>query len=132
MDTLIAIGTSSAYLYSLAATFIPALQAQPVFYETSAFLLTFVILGKLSRRARRAARATPSRSSWTRRQDRARCPRRHGDRRPVEQVVAGDVVVVRPGEKVPVDGLLIEGRSSVDSPCSPASPSRWRRTSATP
>ncbi|MRR09858.1 hypothetical protein EG831_07275, partial [bacterium] len=47
MDTLIAIGTSSAYFYSLAATFIPALYMEPVFYETAALLITFVILGKL-------------------------------------------------------------------------------------
>jgi P-type Cu+ transporter len=47
MDTLIAIGTSAAYFYSVAATFVPSLAAEPVFYETAALLITFVLLGKL-------------------------------------------------------------------------------------
>ena len=65
MDTLIAIGTSAAYFYSVAATFVPALQAEPVFFETAALLLTFVILGKLlEARAKGRDRRMRSRSSW--------------------------------------------------------------------
>ena len=115
MDTLIAIGTSSAYLYSLAATFIPALQAQPVFYETSAFLLTFVILGKLLEARAKGRTGDAIKKLMGLAAKTARVVRSGMETDvPVEQVVAGDVLVVRPGEKVPVDGLLIEGRSSVD------------------
>jgi Cu+-exporting ATPase len=115
MDTLIAIGTSSAYLYSLAATFVPALQAQPVFYETSAFLLTFVILGKMLEARAKGRTGDAIKKLMGLAAKTARVVRGGEETDvPVEQVVAGDVVVVRPGEKVPVDGLLIEGGSSVD------------------
>ena len=115
MDTLIAIGTSSAYLYSLAATFIPALQAEPVFFETSAFLLTFVILGKLLEARAKGRTGDAIKKLMGLAAKTARVVRGGVETDvAVQQVVAGDVVVVRPGEKVPVDGLVIEGRSSID------------------
>jgi Cu+-exporting ATPase len=115
MDTLIAIGTSAAYFYSVGATFVPALQMEPVFYETSALLITFVLLGKLLEarakgRTSEAIKALMSLAAKTARVVRG------GEEidLPVEQVVVGDLVVVRPGEKVPVDGILAEGSSAVD------------------
>jgi Cu+-exporting ATPase len=115
MDTLIAIGTSSAYFYSLAATFVPALQAEPVFYETSVFLLTFVILGKLLEARAKGRTGDAIKKLMGLAAKTARVVRGGEELDvPVEQVVAGDVVVVRPGEKVPVDGVVVEGHSSVD------------------
>jgi Cu+-exporting ATPase len=115
MDTLIAIGTSSAYLYSLAVTFVPSLQAEPVFFETSAFLLTFVILGKLLEARAKGRTGDAIKNLMGLAAKTARVARGGVETDvPVEQVVAGDLVVVRPGEKVPVDGLIVEGRSSVD------------------
>jgi Cu+-exporting ATPase len=115
MDTLIAIGTSAAYFYSLAATFIPALQAEPVFYETAALLITFVILGKLLEASAKGKTSDAIKKLMGLAAKTARVVRGGAEIDvPVEQVVAGDVVVVRPGDKVPVDGILIEGRSSVD------------------
>jgi Cu+-exporting ATPase len=115
MDTLIAIGTSSAYFYSLAATFVPALQAEPVFFETSAFLLTFVILGKLLEARAKGRTGDAIKKLMGLAAKTARVVRGGEEVDvPVEQVVAGDVVVVRPGEKVPVDGIVTEGHSSVD------------------
>jgi Cu+-exporting ATPase len=115
MDTLIAIGTSSAYFYSLAATFVPSLQAEPVFFETSAFLLTFVILGKLLEARAKGRTGDAIKKLMGLAAKTARVVRGGVETDvPVEQVVAGDLVVVRPGEKVPVDGLVVEGRSSVD------------------
>jgi Cu+-exporting ATPase len=115
MDTLIAIGTSAAYFYSLAATFVPALRAEPVFYETAGLLITFVILGKLLEARAKGKTSDAIKKLMGLAAKTARVVRGGVEADvPVEQVVAGDVVIVRPGEKVPVDGLLIEGRSSVD------------------
>src|SRR5450756_1054056 len=115
MDTLIAIGTSAAYFYSVAATFIPALEAEPVFYETAALLITFVILGKLLEARAKGKTSDAIKKLMGLAAKTARVVRGGVEAdSPVEQVVSGDVVVVRPGDKVPVDGLVIEGRSSVD------------------
>ncbi len=115
MDTLIAIGTSSAYFYSLAATFVPGFEDQPVFYETAAMLLTFVLLGKLLENRAKGRTGDAIKKLMGLAAKTARVVR-GGDELdiPVEQVVVGDVVVVRPGEKVPVDGVLIDGSSAVD------------------
>jgi Cu+-exporting ATPase len=115
MDTLIAIGTSAAYFYSVAATFVPSLEAEPVFYETAALLLTFVLIGKLLEARAKGKTSDAIKKLMGLAAKTARVVRGGVESDiPVEQVVAGDVVVVRPGEKIPVDGLVIEGRSSVD------------------
>jgi Cu+-exporting ATPase len=115
MDLLIAVGTGAAYAYSVAATFVPALEMQPVFYETAALLITFVLLGKMLEARAKGKTSDAIRSLMGLAAKTARVVR-GGEEvdLPVEQVVAGDIVVVRPGEKIPVDGLLVEGRSSVD------------------
>ncbi len=115
MDTLIAIGTSAAYFYSVAATFVPALEGQPVFYETAGLLITFVILGKLLEARAKGKTSDAIKKLMGLAAKTARVVR-GGDEIdiPVEQVVVGDVIVVRPGEKVPVDGVLVEGSSAVD------------------
>jgi Cu+-exporting ATPase len=114
MDTLIAVGTSAAYFYSVAATFFIA-EAGGVYYETSALLITFVLLGKMLE-----ARAKGRTSDAVRRlvglaPQTARVVR-GGEELDVEvaEVVVGDTVIVRPGEKVPVDGVVVSGLSSVD------------------
>lgn len=115
MDTLVALGTSAAYFYSVAATFVPTLQAEPVFYETSALLITFVILGKLLEAGAKGKTSDAIKKLMGLAAKTARVVRGGTEIDiPVEQVVAGDVVVVRPGEKVPVDGIVVDGRSSVD------------------
>jgi P-type Cu+ transporter len=115
MDSLIAIGTSAAYFYSVAATFVPALDGQPVFFETSALLITFVLLGKYLEARAKGHTSDAIRTLMGLAAKTARVVR-GGDEvdLPVEQVVVGDVVVVRPGDKVPVDGAVVEGSSSVD------------------
>jgi len=115
MDTLIAIGTSAAYFYSLVATFVPKFAAEPIFYEVAAMLITFVILGKLLEARAKGKASDAIKKLMGLAAKTARVIR--GDQIvdvPVEQVVVGDVVVVRPGEKIPVDGVVTEGRSSVD------------------
>jgi Cu+-exporting ATPase len=115
MDTLIAIGTSAAYFYSVAATFIPIFAEEPVFYETSSLLITFVIVGKLLEARAKGKTSDAIKTLMGLAAKTARVVRDAAEVDiPVEQVVAGDIVVVRPGEKVPVDGVLIDGSSAVD------------------
>lgn len=115
MDTLIAIGTSAAYLYSTAATFVPALENEPVFFETAALLITFVLLGKLLEARAKGRTGDAIRKLMGLQAKTARVVRGGAEvDLPIEQVVPGDLIVVRPGEKVPVDGVVVEGRSSVD------------------
>ena len=112
MDTLIAVGTSAAFFYSLASTFI--LKGE-VFYETSAFLITFVILGKyLEARAKgRAGQAIKKLMGLQAKRARVIRDGKEIDI-PLKEVQVGDIIIVKPGEKVPVDGKLTQGHSSVD------------------
>src|SRR3989339_213665 len=112
MDTLIAVGTSAAYFYSLTTTY---LINGEVFFETSALLITFVILGKwLEARAKGKAGEAIKKLLGLQ----AKTARIIRDGKeidvPIKEVIVGDVVIVRPGEKIPVDGQVIEGYSSVD------------------
>ncbi len=112
MDTLITLGTSAAFFYSLVFTYISEGQ---VFYETSALLITFVVLGKyLEARAKgRAGQAIKKLMGLN-----PKTARVFREGKEVEiaisEVRVDDEVIVRPGEKIPVDGLVIEGSSSVD------------------
>ncbi len=112
MDTLIAVGTSAAYFYSLATTY---LMEGEVFYETAALLITFVILGKWLE-ARTKGKAGEAIKKLLGLQAKTARVVRGGEELqvPIKEVVAGDIVIVRPGEKIPVDGQVTEGYSSVD------------------
>jgi Cu+-exporting ATPase len=115
MDLLIVIGTSAAYFYSVAATIVPALAEEPVFYETSALLITFVLLGKLLEARAKGKTSDAIKALMGLAAKTARVVRDGQEVEiPVETVLVGDVVVVRPGEKIPVDGEIVDGRSSVD------------------
>ncbi len=120
MNTLIAVGTSAAYLYSVAATFFPGwfaggAIAPSVYFETSSIIIVFVLLGRyLESRAR--GRTGDAIRRLMRLQPRTARVVRDGSETdvPVEDVQAGDVVVVRPGEKIPADGVVLDGFSTVD------------------
>ncbi len=116
MFTLIILGVAAAYGYSIAALLLPETLGEGLFFETAAAIVVLVLLGQvLELRARgettRAIRRLLGLAPKT-----ARVVRPDGREEdiPLEQVQVGDVVRVRPGEKVPVDGVVIEGRSSVD------------------
>ncbi|ABG03112.1 ATPase, P type cation/copper-transporter [Rubrobacter xylanophilus DSM 9941] len=117
MNTLVALGTSAAYLYSLAATLAPGLFAgrAGVYFDTSAIIITLVLLGRLLE-ARARGRTSEAIKKLAGMQARTARVVRGGEEAdiPVEEVAVGDTVVVRPGEKVPVDGVVIAGRSAVD------------------
>jgi P-type Cu+ transporter len=118
MNTLVAVGTSAAYLYSAAATLAPGLFASgraDVYFDTSALIITLILFGRLlEARVRGRTNEAIKRLAGLR----AKTARvvRGGEEAdvPVENLEVGDVVVVRPGEKVPVDGRVIFGDSAVD------------------
>lgn len=112
MDLLIAIGTSAAYFYSVAATF---LIEGEVFYETAALLITFVLLGKVLEMKAKGRTSEAIKKLMGLSPKTARVIREGQEVDiSIDEVVVGDLIVVRPGEKIPVDGRVIEGRSSVD------------------
>ena len=113
MDVLVALGTSAAYFYSLYATIWGTSSA--LYYETSAVLITLILLGKLFE-ALAKGRSSEAIKSLMGLQAKTAIIIRGGEelRVPVEEVVVGDTVLVKPGEKVPVDGLVVEGISAVD------------------
>jgi P-type Cu+ transporter len=120
MNTLVAVGTSAAYLYSAVATLALGLFTAgggraDVYFDTSSLIVTLILLGRLlEARARGRTNEAIKKLAGLR----ARTARVVWDGEevdvPVEDVVVGDVVVVRPGEKVPVDGWLVSGESAVD------------------
>jgi len=120
MNTLIAMGTSAAYLYSLVATVSPSLFADPgelpgVYVDTAAVIIALVLLGRLIEGRAKAGTTAAIRKLLGLRARTARVVRDGEEVKvAVDEVVVGDLVVVRPGEKVPVDGAIIEGRSTID------------------
>ena len=112
MDTLVALGTSAAFFYSLYSTYF---HNGEVFYETSALLITFVMLGKWLE-ARTKGRASEAIKKLMKLSPKTAMIERDGKEFDIkiEEVAVGDVVIVRPGEKIPVDGEVIEGYSSID------------------
>jgi P-type Cu+ transporter len=120
MNTLIAVGTSAAYLYSVVATFAPGLIESAdvkaeVYYDTAAVIIALILLGRyLEAKAKGRTSAAIKRLIGLQAKT-ARVVREGRETDiPIEQVVVGDTVVVRPGEKIPVDGVVLEGRSAVD------------------
>jgi len=120
MNTLIAVGTSAAYLYSVVATFFPeAFRAgglEPdVYYETAAIIIVLILLGRFLEARAKGQTSEAIRKLMSLQAPTARVVRADGEvELPVDEVAAGDVVVVRPGEKVPVDGVIEDGRSALD------------------
>ncbi|MEZ0239869.1 MAG: heavy metal translocating P-type ATPase [Chloroflexota bacterium] len=124
MNTLIAVGTSAAYFYSLAAILFPDFfraagvatgDQLPLYFDTSSAIITLILLGRFLEARARSHTSDAIRKLIGLAPRTARVVR---DGReidvPIEQVVPGDLVLVRPGEKIPVDGLVRDGRSAVD------------------
>ncbi|MBD2613930.1 copper-translocating P-type ATPase [Nostoc punctiforme FACHB-252] len=120
MDTLIALGTSAAYFYSLFPTVFPSFfisqGLQPdVYYETCAVVITLILLGRLFENRAKGQTSEAIRKLIGLQAKTARLIRNGREIDvPIEQVEIGDVVLVRPGEKIPVDGEVVDGTSTVD------------------
>jgi len=120
MDTLIAVGTSAAYLYSVAATLFPSFFESggikpEVYFDTSAMIIVLILLGRLLE-AKAKGQTSDAIKKLVGLQPKTARVRREGKEIdiPVEDVLVGDEILVRPGEKIPVDGVVLEGRSAVD------------------
>ncbi len=136
MDTLVAMGTGAAYLYSLAATIRPSFFAGvsggaahaghgvasaasdavvPVYFEAAAVIIVLILLGKYFE-ARATGRTTAAIRRLIGLQPRTARVVRNGEEQdvPIDSVIVGDRLLVRPGEKIPVDGRVESGRSAVD------------------
>lgn len=120
MNTLIAVGTSAAYGYSVLATFFPSLFSAKgllleVYFDTAGMIIVIILLGRLLE-ARAKGQASEAIKKLIGLQPKtAKVVRDHQEVEiPVENVKINDIIIVRPGEKVPVDGLVMEGYSSVD------------------
>ena len=129
MNTLIALGTGTAYLYSVAATVAPSFfalesghagmagmsEGVPVYFEAASVIIALILLGNLLESRARGRTGEAIRRLIGLQAKTARVVRH--DREvdiPVEEVAVDDVVIVRPGEKIPVDGVVVEGASVID------------------
>jgi len=115
MDTLVSLGSTAAYLLSVVATFFPHIVGPITFYDTTALIVTLIYLGKYLE-----ARAKGQTNEAIRKLIGLQARTAHVIRAeqeielPIEQVQVGDELIVRPGEKIPVDGTVLSGISSVD------------------
>ncbi len=121
MDTLIAVGTGAAFLFSLAATVAPGLLvrngvAPAVYYDTTATIIALILLGKVLEARAKVRTSAALKALLGLQAKTARVVRPDGREEdvPVADLRPGDVVAVRPGEKVATDGQLVDGRSSLD------------------
>ncbi|HSH74488.1 MAG TPA: heavy metal translocating P-type ATPase [Longimicrobiales bacterium] len=119
MDVLVALGSSVAYVYSVvvavALTLGTAAAGEHVYFETAALIITLIKLGKLLEVRAKGETGEAIRELMALRPSIARVVRNGIETEvPVEQVIVGDEVVVRPGERIPVDGIVLEGHSTLD------------------
>jgi Cu+-exporting ATPase len=113
MDVLIVMGSSAAFFYSLPITF--GLLSGHVYYETAAVIITLIKLGKYLEARAKGRTSEAIKKLMGLRAKTARVVRAGQEAEvPVDDVRVGDVVLVKPGETIPVDGVVIEGRSSID------------------
>lgn len=118
MNSLVSVGTAAAYGYSVVATFIPQVLPQGtanIYFEAAAVIVTLILLGR-TLEARAKGRTSQAIKRLVGLQAKTAHVERNGETLeiPLDQVTTGDVVFVRPGEKIPVDGQVVEGASYVD------------------
>jgi P-type Cu+ transporter len=115
MDTLVATGTGVAYLFSISVAFVPAFHGMGVYYETAAVVVTLILLGKyLEMRSKgKASEAIRRLLELGAKSARVQRAGQWVDI-PLDQVQVGDRLLVKPGEKIPTDGRVLEGNSAID------------------
>ncbi len=115
MDTLVSLGSTAAYVMSIVATFFPSIIGGITFYDTTALIVTLIFLGKYLE-ARAKGQTNDAIRKLIGLQAKTAHVMRDGQEieQPIEQVQVNDELVVRPGEKIPVDGLTLSGHSTVD------------------
>jgi Cu+-exporting ATPase len=112
MDSLVAIGTGTAYVYSIVNTFITT---GHLYYETAGLLITFILLGKFFEAVAKGKTSEAIKKLMGLKPKTAVIIRNGAEIEiPIDAVIVGDTILVKPGEKIPVDGTVISGHSSVD------------------
>ena len=112
MDVLVSMGTSAAYFYSIYNLFIGV---EEYYFEASAVIITLILLGKTLEAVAKGKTSEAIKKLMGLQPKTARVIRNGAERDiSIDEVVVGDIVVVRPGEKIPVDGIMVEGSSSID------------------
>ncbi|HEC97430.1 MAG TPA: cadmium-translocating P-type ATPase [Nitrospirae bacterium] len=120
MNTLITMGTSAAYFYSVTATFFPGIFESGglkvhIYFDTSAIIIALILLGRLLEAKAKGKTSEAMRKLVGLQAKTARVVRDGSEAEiPIEDVAVGDTVIVRPGERIPVDGIVIDGYSSID------------------
>jgi P-type Cu+ transporter len=118
MNSLVMIGTSAAYFYSLAITFFPSIfpyQARHVYFEASAVVITLVLLGKYFEAIAKGRTSEAMKKLLSLQAKTARVIKGKKELElPISEVLPGDIIAARPGEKIPVDGTVLSGQSYVD------------------
>jgi len=114
MDVLVALGSTTAYVYSTMVLLLPGIGGH-VYFETSALIITLIKLGKLLETRAKSRTSSAIRKLMSLAPETARVETETGEREiPAAEVRPGDIVVVRPGERIPVDGVVVSGRTSID------------------
>lgn len=115
MNTLISVGTNAAYFYSAAILFLNPSVSAGLYFDTAAIIITLIILGKYLEAVAKGKTSEAVKKLLKLQSKTARVLRGKKEIEiPIDQVQVGDIVLVRPGEKIPVDGRVVEGESSVD------------------
>ncbi len=113
MDSLIAIGTSAAYLYSTYLLFFT--NRMDFYYDTAAVIITFILLGKMLEAVMKGKTSEAIKKLMGLQPKTARVIRKGKEIEvDIEELAVGDIIIVKPGEKIPVDGIVVDGHSSVD------------------
>lgn len=115
MDTLVVLGTTAAYVFSAYNTF-PAPMWEGIYYDASSLVITFILLGKYLELKTKGRTGAVIRKMLELQPKAARVKKADGSEveTPIELIQPGDIIIVRPGEKVPVDSAVIQGESAVD------------------
>jgi P-type Cu+ transporter len=121
MDTLIAVGTTAAYLYSAVVTIAPEyFPFESVYFETAAIIITLILIGRLLETRTKEKASDAVRKLLDLKPKMAKIIRKEEGNAevevetPLEQVLEGDDMIIRPGERIPTDGIVIDGSSSID------------------
>ncbi|MBI3190165.1 copper-translocating P-type ATPase [archaeon] len=116
MNTLIAVGTSAAYLYSSFVAFFPqATAAGGMYFDTAAVIITLILLGRYMEAISKGKASEAVKKLIGLKPKAATVIRKGREMRvPAEQIEIGDIVVIKPGEKIPTDGIVVDGHSTVD------------------
>ncbi len=120
MDTLIALGTGAAYAYSMVLAILVWLgsknyTAHDMYYEIAGLLIMFILLGKYLEAIAKGKTSEAIRKLLGLQAKTAAVIRKGKEQKiPIEEVIEGDIVLVKPGEKIPVDGMIVDGHSAVD------------------